>query len=170
MEGQSIVVEPVALASDARGFVRRTCPTCARTFKVAAGRAEEPVVQAVFVAALQHANVEELAGPPRRFCPYCGHGAAADAFLTPAQRRYIEARAKDVAGSLRWGMLRQLAHEGRRAPTFVPLRPGPDHAPSPPPEPDDLQTARALCCGEAIKLKPTWREPFYCHHCRARQG
>lgn len=163
-------IEEVELARDTRGFVRRTCPACARSFKLSGGPAEEPAVQAVFAAALRHANADEIGDLVRRFCPYCGHAASAEAFLTGAQRRYIEARARLAAVLLRDVILRESSRPGLRPPTFAPLRAGPIPAPVPPPEPDDLRTARVLCCGEQIKLKPSWREAYFCPHCRARQG
>lgn len=168
MQRPAIEVERVRLANDVRGFARRACPVCTRVFKVRSGRSEDRLVQAVFVANLRHANAEELPGPPRRFCPYCAHAAPADAFLTTAQRAYIEAHAKWTAASVQQVQLRDVAR-GRCQPTFVPVAPSPEVA-APPAEPDDLRSARVVCCAEELKLDGAWRGPFYCHHCRARQG
>jgi hypothetical protein len=159
------------LAHDGRGFVRRGCPVCARHFKVRGQGGEERIVQRVFVTSLAHANVDELPQLPKRFCPYCGHTATADAFLTSAQRSYIEACARSMAGEVRYEQLKQVERHLDANPyiTFVAVAPS-DPPPDPPAEPDDMQQAPLLCCGEELKIKSSWRQTFFCHHCRARQG
>lgn len=166
-----IDVERVGLAQDRRGFMRRACPACARHFKVSARGGEDAGVQTVYLGALAHANVEELDGPPRRFCPYCGHAASADRFLTAAQRQYVEALAKATAGVMRYEQLKQVERGLDKNPylTFVAIAPR-EGSPEQPPEPDDMQPTQLLCCGEELKLKTSWLQPFFCPHCRARHG
>ncbi len=161
--------EPVQLAQDSLGFVRRSCPQCARFFKVGAHKSEDLLVQSTFVSALQHANADELPGLPTRFCPYCGHQAQASAFLTEAQRGYIVGLAKELAGQVRYEQLRHAERHLDDNPyvTFVAVAPEAGELLAPP-EPDDMAAAPLLCCGEDLKIKANWREPFFCHHCRAQ--
>ena len=162
-------IERLSLPEDASGFVRRACPVCSRPFKVRAGGAEEPILQAVFVHALAHANAEELSALPNRFCPYCGHQASAERFLTPAQRAYIEARAGAIAGQVRYEQLMEVERHLDDNPylTFIAVPPA-GAVSALPPEPDDLTAKPLLCCGGEIKLEPAWGQPFFCPHCRAR--
>lgn len=157
----------VGLAADARGFVRRCCPQCRRHFKVGAAHAEELLVHAMLTRLVAHANAEEVPQPPRRFCPYCGHGAGGDVFLTPAQREYLEGWARALRRDVRYEQLRQVESQHTHALTFRTVAPAPVVLVQPP-EPDDMQAAPLLCCGEEVKLKASWRESFFCHHCRAR--
>ena len=159
------------LSKDSLGFVRRACPQCSRHFKVNAKPSESLVVQAAFLALVQHGNAEEVDGVPSRFCPYCGYQAAGDAFLTPAQREYIGACAKAVSNAVRYEQLRVVETRLSQNPyiTFLPVKPV-DPVPALPPEPDDMQPETLRCCGDELKLKANWEHAFFCHHCRARQS
>ncbi len=164
-------IERLRLAEDPAGFVRRACPACSRQFKMPARGADEPVLHAVFVLALAHANAQELPALPNRFCPYCGHAASAERFLTAAQREYVQARARATAGEVRYVQLKEVERHLDENPylTFIPVPPEP--APGDlPPEPDDMEAAPLLCCGGELKLQASWRQPFFCPHCRARHG
>jgi len=170
MSAPSPLSQPLRLAVDSAGFVRRSCPVCTRDFKIGARPAENLLVQSVFSTALQHANLDELAALPTRYCPYCGHRASAEAFLTTPQRLYIEARAHSLARQLRFEQLRQAQHELGANPllTFIAMRPA--EAPlDPPTEPDDMNAVFFMCCGEDMKITSTWNESLLCHHCRASQ-
>ena len=164
------ISQGVRLGQDSKGFVRRACPVCARHFKIIARAPESLVVHVVFSSLLAHANVDELAGLPLRWCPYCGHRAQADVFLTKPQRSYIEACARSVAGQVRFEQLRQATGRLRDNPyiTFLAVRPAEPEL-DPPAEPDDMTAVFLLCCGEEMKIKPTWKEALLCHHCRAGQ-
>jgi hypothetical protein len=148
--------ERIRFAHDSAGFYRRACPSCGRHFKLGPPLAEDWAATAVFVAALRHANGDELRSPPLRYCPYCGHSAAADRFLTKAQRDYVEARARHLADGMS-----HVTSAGRQAW---------DEAPGPVPEPDDMRAARLLCCADELKLKSSWTRPFFCPVCRLRHG
>ncbi len=164
-------IQRLHLAEDARGFVRRACPACARHFKVGAQNGDESVIHAVFVVALDHANAEELPALPQRFCPYCGHAASADRFLTASQRQYVEACARTTAGMVRYEQLLEVERHLDENPyvTFIAVPPD-EELPSLPPEPDDMQPAPLWCCGEELKLKSSWKQPFFCPQCRAKHG
>jgi len=157
----------VRFSPDASGFVRRRCPSCRRGFKVDA-RGDDLVVQSALCATLPHVNAHEVPGAPQRWCPYCGHGADAVDFLTPAQRSYIEAWGRRLAGEVRYEVLRQAGRPGRAAGATYVVLPPTGMPPAPPPEPDDLVQESMACCGEELKLDPAWSEAFFCHHCRAR--
>lgn len=158
------------LSEDASGFVRRGCPACARAFKIPQQRSESALVQTAFVAAFQHANADELPPLPARHCPYCGATATADAFLTAAQRGYIQACAKAMAEQVRHEQLRYAERHLSQNPyvTYLAVAP-PRMPPEPPPEPDDMRTTFLMCCGEELKLGTDWREEIFCHHCRSNQ-
>src|SRR5690606_14615338 len=131
---------------DARGFVRRACPSCERHFKLHVGSVEESLVLGALVSAVPHANVSELLTPPARACPYCGHVAPAGRFVTEAQRRWLDAWTRSMTSAPRVEQLRQLARRLRDNPylTFNVVRPG--APPEPPPnEPDDMVVAPVTC-------------------------
>ena len=147
----------LAFSQDSTGFVRRACPACARHFKLGPPLAEDTSATTVFIALVRHANVDELRGPPTRFCPYCGFAATADRFLTKAQRDYLEARARLLADTV------------SLAPPSDGQAPW-EEQPRPAPEPDDMRPARLMCCADELKLKGSWMRPFFCPHCRLRHG
>jgi hypothetical protein len=159
------------LVRDPRGFVRRACPSCGRHFKVRGGGGEDALVHSAITGAVPHANAGELPPAAHRACPYCGHTALADAFLTPIQRGWVEKWSKSLASEVRVTQLRQLAQRLDDNPylTFVVVPPTapPDRLPA---EPDDMRTVAVWCCDDEVKLKRTWREPFYCPQCRTRHA
>lgn len=158
------------LVRDSGGFVRRSCPSCDRHFKVPGRGVEEALVHAAILGAVPHANAGELGPAEPRACPYCGHLASAEAFLTTVQRAWVEQWSKSLASELRVTQLRQLEQRLGQNPylTYVvvpPLAP-PARLPA---EPDDMAALRVSCCDDEVKLKGSWLEPYYCPRCRSRQ-
>lgn len=152
------------LALDTGGFVRRECPSCGRHFKVA-GREEQGVVLATLAGMVPHANAGEIPPSLRCWCAYCGHRAPATAFLTPAQRVYLEDCARRLDSFVQIEQMRVVDPV-----EAVAIRSPPVPAAIRPPEPDDLCAVPLLCCGESLKLKPGWQEGFFCPRCGLRHG
>jgi hypothetical protein len=159
------------LPEDSLGFVRRSCPNCARHFKTKALPREDAVVQSTFTELLKHANTTELTELPYRFCPYCGTQSAAQVFLTELQRGYIESWAKSVTSIIRYERLRLPSKHLNQNPyvTYLPVEPLDTHVELPP-EPDDMDRWLLMCCGEEQKLLTDWAGEFFCHFCRARHA
>jgi len=168
-----VEVAGLELPRDTAGFCRRECPACQRPFKTRPGandaRALLHKLQAFFVLENGHEGEEGL---PAWRCPYCGHRAGADAFLTPLQQTHLEAVARGWANHVRY---EQLAHVSRTLalnprPTFVAV--APEALPGPmDPEPDELlRILPLLCCGEDVKLLWEWDQAFFCPRCGARHG
>lgn len=158
----------LSLPRNAQGLVGRECPKCHRTFRVAEPPGEEQPTRAAFVAALRPANADELSGARERFCPYCGHRAPSDAFLTAAQREYVQAWAQRVVRDVRYEQLRLPERTLSQNPyvTYVTVEP-PPFVPPRPSEPD----ARALslvCCGERVVLDSPRCDSFVCPGCGTR--
>jgi hypothetical protein len=156
----------VHLAEDTAGFARRCCPLCARHFKVRGKAGDAPVIQSAFLALVPHANAEEVPEPPLRYCPYCGQAAAAPAFLTINQRKYLQECARSITSQLRDEQLRYVQQDSTH-PTFVRVAPTKREV-LPPLEPDDMVSLQVTCCREQMKIKPGWNEDLFCHYCRAR--
>jgi hypothetical protein len=153
----------IRLPRDAAGFVRRGCPVCSRHFKLRAHPAEDRIVQSTFASALPHANVQEIADLPVRFCVYCGHAARADAFLTPTQSHFIVTWARAIRDEILQERLRGALRrhpEGRVPWTDLPV-------PAALSEPNDMTAAILPCCREELKIGLGWHEEVFCHHCRA---
>lgn len=165
-----MALDRIRLPQDAQGFVRRSCPQCARHFKTRALPTEDHVVQATLMSMLQHANASELPELPQRFCPYCGGQSPAQTFLTGAQRGHIEGWANALTGLIRYERLRLPTAHLSQNPfvTYLPVEP-PMVVEKMPPEPDDMSRVVLMCCGEEQKLLSDWNTEFFCHYCRARQ-
>ena len=155
----------VALAVDTSGFVRRACPSCGRHFKVKA-QGESSLLLSAFTDTLEHANGIEIRAPGQRRCAYCGHRAPAQAFLTEAQRGWLDHWAKRLDAEVQVVRLRAL--DPFSAAWMQPSPKEPDQAR--PSEPDDMLPVALWCCGEQLKLKAGWREAYFCPRCGARQG
>lgn len=126
-------------------------------------------MQAAFLGLLRHANADELSLPATRYCPYCNLAAEAGGFLTTAQRGYLERCAEALAGQVRYEVLRQVERRLGENPfvTFVVIPPA-SSAPALPPEPDDLHREPLFCCGDEVKIQPSWQGAFHCFRCGAR--
>ncbi|QSQ15236.1 hypothetical protein [Myxococcus landrumensis] len=173
MSGRGLEAEGVDLPRDTAGFTRRECPGCLRPFKTRPGphdaRALLHKLQAFF--SLENAHEGEEGLPVWR-CPYCGHRAGADSFLTPAQQTHLESVARAWGNHVRY---EQLSHVTRTLslnprPTFVAV--APESMPGPmDPEPDELlRVIPMLCCGEDVKLLWDWDQLIFCPRCGARHG
>jgi uncharacterized C2H2 Zn-finger protein len=171
--GARLEVTALELPRDTAGFTRRECPECQRPFKTRPGpydaRAVLHKLQVFFAFENAHEGQEGL---PEWRCPYCGHQAQADAFLTPAQQTHLESVSRAWVNHVRYEQMahvyRTLAHNPR--PTFVAV--APEAMPGPmDPEPDELlRTLPMLCCGEDVKVLWEWDQALYCPRCGARHG
>ncbi len=171
--GARLEVTALELPRDTAGFTRRECPECQRPFKTRPGPYESRAVlhklQAFFAFENAHESEEGL---PVWRCPYCGHRAEADSFLTPAQQTHLESVSRAWANHVRY---EQLAHVYRTLalnprPTFVAV--APEDLPGPmDPEADELlRTLPMLCCGEDVKVLWDWDQALFCPRCGARHG
>lgn len=155
----------VALATDSSGFVRRACPVCGRHFKVSAV-GESSLLLSAFTGSITHANGAEVRVPGHRRCAYCGHQAAAEAFLTGPQRRWLEQCAHRLDVEVQ--VVRMRALDPHSALSIQDLPADGDEAR--PVEPDDMLQMPLFCCGEQLKLKADWVDEYFCPHCGQRQG
>ncbi|MET0406506.1 MAG: hypothetical protein ABW123_29080 [Cystobacter sp.] len=160
------------LPRDAGGFVRRECPQCQRDFKTMPRAHDASAVQrrlaSLFPFENAHESFDEV---PEAWCLYCGHRAAGDEWLTPAQQAHVEDVARCWANHVRY---EQLAHVSRTLrdnprPTFVSTRPRPLPGPMSP-DADDLRRVPLLCCGEEVKAHWEWDGPLCCPSCGTRHG
>lgn len=117
---------PVSLDSD--GFLRRECPGCLRQFKCFYGRHPD-------------APDDYVEPDVDRTCPYCGHSASPDTWWTPEQAEYLSEAAVHAA----MPEFDKAMKKAARAPglSFKPGRRG--SAPTPPPEPDDMEAWEPPC-------------------------
>lgn len=99
---------------DDDGFIARTCPACARTFKM---QLNEQEIERISKARLNSFNVLnsnrlysfEEDSEADNSCPYCGYSAPVNRWWTHDQRSYIQVHASMVIREI---LLRDLA-EGR---------------------------------------------------------
>jgi hypothetical protein len=162
----------VELPRDASGFVRRECPQCRRAFKTRPSHQDARILQrrlaSLFPFENAHESFDEV---PEWSCPYCGHRAPGDEWLTEAQQEHLEALGRAWANHVRY---EQLAYVHRTLPdnprpTFVTMEP--EALPGPmPPEPDDLRVLSLVCCGEEVKALWDWEGPLYCPRCGVWHG
>ena len=159
--------ESFALPAEGSGLVRRECAECHRTFEVRAGELDASTVQRAMARRLAHANDCELGElPPERFCPYCGHTAPEDAWLTAQQRAAVEKRADHWLREVRYVQLMQPRQTLADNPNVTYL--------AVPPEPfaeqalrsaEVLQAFPLVCCREQIRISPGWQGPVRCYFC-----
>jgi hypothetical protein len=169
---EALVIYLVELPRDAGGFVRRECPRCQCDFKTRPRAHDACILQrrlaSLFPFENAHESFDEV---PDGWCLYCGHRAAGDEWLTPAQQAHVEDVARAWANHVRYEQLayvsRTLGHNPR--PTFVSVKPR--ALPEPlPPEADDLRLLPLVCCGEEVKAHEDWGGPIFCPRCGIRHG
>ncbi|MBM7117124.1 hypothetical protein [Archangium primigenium] len=162
----------VELPRDAGGFVRRECPRCQRDFKTRPCRHDANILQRRLASLFPFENAHEsFEDVPDGWCPYCGHRAAGDEWLTPAQQAHVEDVARSWANHVRY---EQLAHVSRTLavnprPTFVSAPPVAMPGPMSP-DSDDLRLLPLVCCGEDVKALWDWEGPLFCPRCGTRHG
>jgi len=156
-----------SLPMDVSGFVRRECPDCRRAFKTRPSTEDGRSLQYRLADAGMRSDLQETVfSSSRRTCPYCGSSAPESAWLTSEQRAYVEELSEAFATQANHLQLQVIAEKlaSRAGPTFVPIAPPPP--PEPPVyEPDDLERAFLICCGEELKLQPGWKHAVYCFKC-----
>ena len=166
------VICVVELPRDAAGFVRRECPSCQRDFKTLPrahdGSAVQRRLASLFPFENAHEGFDEV---PDTWCLYCGHRAAGDEWLTPAQQAHVEDVARAWANHVRYEQLahvtRTLGHNPR--PTFVSTRPRALPGPMSP-DVGELRRLPLVCCGEDVQAHWDHDGPLYCPRCGARHG
>ena len=165
-------VSRLELPRDADGFVRRECPQCQRDFKTRPSRQDAGILQRRLVSLFPfenaHESFDEVADG---WCLYCGHRAAADEWLTPAQQAHVESLARAWANHVRY---EQMAHVSRTLgvnprPTFIST--APEALPGPmPQDADDQRLIPLLCCSDEVKALWDWEGPLHCPRCGTRHG
>ena len=159
--------EAFVLGVDARGLVRRECPSCHRTFKVRAGPSDATAVFRALARLLNHVNDSELGCmPPERHCPYCGEVAPEDGWLTVEQRAAVEKRADHWRRELRYHQLLQPQLTLSENPYVTYLAVPPDPYVAEPPEGEDaLKPFPLICCNETLRIAGSWHGTVRCHIC-----
>ncbi|MBU8897408.1 hypothetical protein DRW03_29515 [Corallococcus sp. H22C18031201] len=166
-------VARLELPRDEKGFVRRECPACGRTFKTRPSRHDAHAVHRRLTSLFPFENAHESGdseGPPW-CCLYCGHKAPTDSWLTTEQHVHVERVARAWANHVRY---EQLAHVTRTLsqnprPTFVVVPP--EDLPGPmPPDSESLRVIPMVCCGEDVQALWEWDSALYCPRCGAHHG